>query len=98
MGPWGGKNGRPTFLNSEVLKACCSHFSTRLYRKRVFMEKKYSNLHTHHCCKSCGCKYGDDKEVEDPFDNYTFIPCPVVDGRDEQEHECNGNCLGSYDE
>lgn len=32
-------------------------------------------VHTSHCCKVCGCKYGDED-------------CPVVQGYAEAEYEC----------
>ena len=50
--------------------------------------EKQKDVHTRHCCKQCGCKYGDDKE-EDLFeDDEPFIACSVVSGRKEQENEC----------
>lgn len=35
-----------------------------------------TDVHTRHCCKRCGCKYGDDDR------------CSVVQGFAEQEHPC----------
>jgi hypothetical protein len=32
-------------------------------------------VHTEHCCKNCGCKYGDEG-------------CPVVTGRKKQSFPC----------
>ena len=53
------------------------------------MEK---DVHTRHCRKQCGCKYGDDKE-EDLFeDGVPFVACSVVSGRKEQENECGKQC------
>jgi hypothetical protein len=37
------------------------------------------NPHTEHCCKKCGCKYGEKD-------------CPVVDGRQQQSFPCSGDC------
>jgi hypothetical protein len=37
---------------------------------------KEKDVHTEHCCKYCGCKYG-----EDDF-------CPVVNGRKSQSFSC----------
>lgn len=33
------------------------------------------NVHTEHCCKMHGCKYGDER-------------CPVVDGTQKQSYPC----------
>lgn len=38
-----------------------------------------TNVHTEHCCKNCGCKYGDED-------------CPVVNGGMKQSYPCNGEC------
>lgn len=37
------------------------------------------DVHTEHCCKNCGCKYG-----------YDY--CPVVKGIKNQSYPCRGDC------
>lgn len=51
---------------------------------------KETDVHTRHCCKTCGCKYGEDKPEESPFvgDDEPFIACSVVSGRRKQEYAC----------
>jgi hypothetical protein len=51
---------------------------------------KETDVHTRHCCKDCGCKYGEDKPEESPFvgDDEPFIACSVVSGRRKQEYTC----------
>lgn len=45
-----------------------------------------TNVHTRHCCKNCGCKYGQD--VPDWRDDDGWIECDVVAGQMEQEYPC----------
>lgn len=62
------------------------------------------NAHTEHCCKKCGCKYGEDVEeflTEESLDKMIypespFVPCDVVAGRLPQSFPCgqNGVCNG----
>lgn len=40
-----------------------------------------SDVHTRHCCATCGCKYGEED-------------CPVVTRAKVSEHDCTSNCLG----
>jgi hypothetical protein len=49
--------------------------------------EKQNDVHTRHCCKKCGCKYGEDKP-EESFDDEPFIACSVVSGRKKQENAC----------
>lgn len=42
------------------------------------MEDRRNAIHASHCCKQCGCKYGDDD-------------CPVVLGHVESKYPCEGN-------
>jgi hypothetical protein len=46
------------------------------------------DIHTEHCCKECGCKYGEDVEEESPFSDETFIGCSVVSGDLKQSYQC----------
>lgn len=45
------------------------------------MKKEHYGVHVAHCCKKCGCKYGDDD-------------CPVVSGEVVVNHECNDRECG----
>lgn len=38
--------------------------------------KTVPNVHTRHCCKQCGCKYG-------------YTDCPVVTGEQTAEYPCS---------
>ena len=62
------------------------------------MKKKNTNtdVHTRHCCKQCGCKYGEDQPESDPFDGEPLIYCSVASGRLKQEkpHGKQGICNG----
>lgn len=50
--------------------------------------KQEPDVHTEHCCKLCGCKYGDDLKDDDGY-----IGCSVVSGRKKQSYSCGGgNC------
>lgn len=40
------------------------------------MSKK--DVHTEHCCKNCGCKYGDDCYYDEDGRRYSL--CSVVSG------------------
>ena len=46
-----------------------------------------TDVHTRHCCKNCGCKYGEGNP-DGPFDT---IGCSVVSGQLKQEYECGKN-------
>lgn len=46
--------------------------------------EKQKDVHTEHCCKQCGCKYGEG-HPDGPFET---IGCSVVSGRLEQSYEC----------
>ena len=45
------------------------------------------DVNTEHCCKNCGCKYGEDMPIESPFFNEEFIGCSVVSGYLPQSYE-----------
>lgn len=47
--------------------------------KGIKRTRTVRNVHTEHCCKNCGCKYGDKD-------------CPVVEGRLPQSFPCGNNC------
>jgi hypothetical protein len=71
---------------------------TRLYRvtrELIVPRKPYQDVHTRHCCKKCGCKYGEDQPIDE------FIGCTVVAGVTEQEKPCGQQCVcyeNSFDE
>ena len=56
--------------------------------ENVTKKNEQKNVHTRHCCKQCGCKYGEDTAEEGPFDDEPFIACSVVSGRLKQESPC----------
>lgn len=62
------------------------------------MKKKNTDtdVHTRHCCKQCGCKYGEDRPEESMESDERFISCSVVSGRKTQEkpHGKQGICNG----
>lgn len=51
-------------------------------------DMKEKDVHTEHCCKNCGCKYGEDQEVESMESDEAFIPCSVVSGHRDQSYAC----------
>jgi hypothetical protein len=48
------------------------------------------DVHTEHCCKTCGCKYGDD--VPRDGNDETDVGCSVVSGHRKQSYPCSGEC------
>ena len=46
------------------------------------------DVHTEHCCRTCGCKYGDDHPQTDPETGEEWIACTVVSGHRMQSFEC----------
>ena len=57
--------------------------------------QKQTDVHTEHCCKNCGCKYGDDApnhRSDYPLD----VDCTVKAGVRKQSNPCgkNGVCNG----
>ena len=46
------------------------------------------DVHTEHCCKNCGCKYGEDTPEYDPYYKEEYIECSVVSGRKIQSYPC----------
>jgi hypothetical protein len=47
-----------------------------------------TDVHIKHCCKKCGCKYGEGEEEFSPDYDDGFIPCSVVSGRKKQDYKC----------
>ena len=45
--------------------------------------KPHKDVHTEHCCKSCGCKYGEEDKG-----------CSVTTGFAKQSYPCRGDCNG----
>lgn len=58
------------------------------------MSEDNKDVHTEHCCLNCGCKYGEDVEIEMPFENESFIGCSVASKDKKQTNPCNGDCFG----
>lgn len=49
--------------------------------------KNKKDVHTEHCCKIHGCKYGEDKTIE-LDDGSSHVECSVVSGRKIQSFPC----------
>lgn len=58
--------------------------------------KKETDVHTRHCCKECGCEYGEDSSVE-TLDGKTFVGCTVVSGSLKQEFSCGEASVCCHD-
>lgn len=62
-----------------LLRQTYSNCLAEKKRLELFSEEPKRDVHTEHCCKNCGCKYGDKD-------------CTVVLNIKEQTYNCGPSC------
>lgn len=82
---------------SKVSNLASKAHSLHREMSTTYSQEELSNqkgdVHTSHCCIYCGCKYGDDREIESAYTDEPFVPCTVVSKAKKQSYPCKGDCI-----
>jgi len=76
---------------AEIQKCCVEAATAFKTMQTTYTAEQHAqqlpDVHTEHCCKLCGCKYGDDT-----VDDEGYVRCSVANDSKKQTYPCRDHC------